>query len=246
MFPKVIRSETVTRPILSEINEDADKNLERIIMNKKQTNYETSNEVKVVEASPSDSDYIKYSEDNSISSANGNFSAGGHMSIHKDSDSGNLSTQDNNSARSFILFSPEAQREDSDLFEVSPSATYTSSQSSQGSWGYQLYEEFISEIPFHLRQNAPALLKDDVMDTTKSLLHDLYLESCRQESEENLNSMRKNVVRKRSFVPKEPEIDSPEADYLRISHVSRPRMEPERHTMYDTPDYTYYPHKLNQ
>ncbi|KAI5634434.1 hypothetical protein NE865_12860 [Phthorimaea operculella] len=246
MFPKVIRSETITRPILPEI-EDADKNFETIIMNAKQTNNEISNEVKVVEASPSDSDYIKYSEDNSNSSENGNLSAGGQMSIQKDSDSGNLSTQDNNSARSFILFSPEAQREDSDLFEVSPSATFTSSQSSQGDWGYQLYEEFMSEIPHYLRQTAPALLRDDPMDTTKSALHDLYLESCRQESEENLlNSMRKSVVRKRSFIPKEPEIESPDMDYFRISHVSRPRTEPERRTLYDTPDYTYYPHKLNQ
>lgn len=264
MFPKAIRSETITRPVLSNI----------------QHNVSSNNFSKIVSSTVilddkngqpnDDSDFIKNSDEESMTSAYDRCKEMGQISLQKESNSEKMSTDDNISPRSFILFSPVRQSADTDLFEESPnehsvSTPTSSSQSIRDRCGYQLYEEFMKEIPMYLKENAPALLKEDVMKKSRTVLHNVYMDSCRRECEDNILQCIKTSVStsKKPFANHNTIIHNP-MDYLRAGYVSwrqstAPTMSvapdaesaaespaPQTSLIHDTPEYTYYPHKLNQ
>lgn len=259
MFPKAIRSETITRPVLSDIQHGAcNYNLSKVVTNGRPPNAVLYNDNN---AQPDgDSDFIKNSDEESMSSAYDKCNE-----IQKDSTSENRSNG-GISPRSFILFSPMHQAAENDLIEESPNEHFvstptSSSQSVRECYGYQLYEEFMNEIPIYLRENAPALLKEDVMKKTRTVLHNIYMHNCRRGCEDNILQCIKTSVSASNKSNHDTIVRNP-MDYLKLGYSWQQTTEPApplaadstvespapapQSLIHDTPEYTYYPHKLNQ
>lgn len=264
MFPKAIRSETITRPMCSDVIQEP-----KICIKKDSTFCTvTSKCFEAKEESNCDSDYIQHSEDNSKDVFESYIE---HNTQKNCSDKEN---QGDTSVESYLLFSPEEQVTNIELSdetqnEVASLATTPSLVSSEESYNYHLYEEFMREVPLYLKENVPALIKEDVTKKAKTYLHNIYLESCRQECENNiLQCIKTNMLsgNKRSNISREAIVQNP-MEYLRLGyawrqnkgHVHSPARDcpssPGSHTtpvsppvhsvIQDTPDYDYYPHKLN-
>lgn len=265
MFPKAIRSETITRPMCSNVIQEPKLSIK--IPNGSTFCTVTSTCFEAKENSDDDIDYIRHSEDNSkdvIESC---------MRHNTQKNCSDLENQGNTSTESYILFSPEEQVRDIDFDETQNEAaslvTTPSLVSSEENYNYHLYDEFMKEVPLYLKENVPALTKEDVTKKAKTYLHNIYLESCRQECENNILQCIKNNMlsgSNRSNISREAIVQNP-MDYLRLGyawrqnnrHVQSPSRDrlssPGSHTtplsptvnsvIHDTPDYDYYPHKLN-
>lgn len=266
MFPKAIRSETITRPMCSDVIQEPQICMKR----SKGSTFctVTSNCFEAKEDSNDESDHIRHSEDNSKHVFQ---SCLGHDTQKNCSD---IENQGDTSAESYLLFSPEEEVRDIDLFDETQNeavslVTTPSLASSEESYNYHLYDEFMKEVPLYLKENVPALIKEDVTKKAKTYLHNIYLESCQQECENNiLQCIKSNMLsgNNKSNISREAIVQNP-MDYLRLgyawrqnkSHVHSPARDhpssPELHTtplsppvhsaVHDTPDYNYYPHKLN-
>lgn len=265
IFPKAIRSETITRPMCSDVIEEP-----KICLKKPNGTLctVTSKCFEAKEDSEDDSDYIRLSEDNSKDVLE---SCNGHNAQKNCSD---MENRDNTSVESYLLFSPEEQVRDIDLFddtqnEAASLVTTPSLESSEETYNYHLYDEFMKEVPLYLKENVPALIKEDVTKKARTYLHNFYLESCRQECENNiLQCIKSNMLRgtNRSNISREGIVQNP-MDYLRLGYAWRqnksqvhsptrnclsppgsqttPHSSPVNSVIHDTPDYNYYPHKLN-
>lgn len=273
MFPKAIRSETITRPMCSDIIQEP-----KICMKRSNSNTfctVTSTCFKAKETSNGDSDYIRHSEDSAKDVIE---SCAGHDTQKNCSDienRGDTSAESHLSSNISILFSPEEEVRDIDLFddeapnEATSLTTTLSLPSLEDSYNYHLYDEFMKEMPLYLKENVPALIKEDVTKKAKTYLHNIYLESCRQECENNiLHCIKSNMLsgNTRSNKGRDGIVQNP-MDYLRLGYAWRqkkghvlshagdspsspgspttPLSPPVHSVIQDTPDYDFYPHKLN-
>lgn len=254
MHPKAIQSETITRPELSEIRQAR-------VLNRKLTSTVTSANIPL-QVSNSESDLRRNSDEDIIDDTFGRYSEINQISPQELIASGNVSDQSKNSPSSFILFSPLDQVRDTDILEESPfrdtasTPTSPSSHSSHEDYGYHLYEEFMNEIPTYIKQNTPALIKEDVLMKIKSLKQNLYREECHQECEDNiLNYIKTNMLTNNLFSPSSAIVENT-MDYIRQRLKSSAPIStnsgspcssitPPTAPTHDTPDYIYYPHKLN-
>lgn len=266
MFPKAIRSETITRPMCSDVVQEPKICIKRPKGSTFCTVTSTCFEAK--ETSNDDSDYIRHSEDSSKDVFE---SCTGHDMQKKCSE---VENHGDTSAESYLLFSPDEEMRDIAIFDETPnesasSATTPSIASSEESYNYHLYDEFMKEMPLYLKENVPALINEDVTKKAKTYLHKVYLENCRQECENNvLHCLKSNMLsgNNRSNISREAIVQNP-MDYLRLGyawcqnkgHVHSPARDspsspgspttpvspPVLSVIHDTPDYDYYPHKLN-
>lgn len=266
MFSKAIRSETITRPMCSDVMQEPKICIKRPRGSTFCT--VTANCFEAKEDSNGDSDYIRHSEDNSKEVFE---SCLGHDTQKNCSD---IENQGDTSAESYLLFSPEEEVRGIDLFDETQNeavslVTTPSLASSEESYNYHLYDEFMKEMPLYLKENVPALIKEDVTKKAKIYLHNIYMESCRQECENNiLQCIKSNMLsgNNKSNISRETIVQNP-MDYLRLGYAWRqnkgqvhdpagaspdspglsttPLSPPVDSAIHDTPDYDYYPHKLN-
>lgn len=265
MYPKAIRSETITRPMCSDVLQEPKVCIKRPTVSTLCT--VTSNCFEAKDDSNDDSDCIRHSEDSSKGVIES-------CKIHDTQKYSDIENQGDTSAESYLLFSPEEEVRDINLFdetqnEVASLVTSPSLASSEESYNYHLYDEFMKEVPLYLKENVPALVKEDVTKKAKIYLHNIYLESCRQECENNvLQCIKSNMLNgnTRSNISREAIVQNP-MDYLRLGYAWRqnkghvqshardcpsspglhttPLSPPVHSVIHDTPDYDYYPHKLN-
>lgn len=188
MFPNVIRSKTVTRPIITLPSL-------HLARNSQEPDAVTSPRQRLA-------DGHEY------------FGAGRHIPVNYDYEN----SEEN---KSFDMFSS--------VDEVS--------EESDGGEEAQLsaraqYEALMSEVPACLQRNTK-LIREDVMKDTKALLRDLYLQSRRE-----LSPSRCDTV---AFTSAPERASSNVSDSGSASSTSSPLAI----VMRDSPEYTYYPHRLN-
>ncbi|KAJ8724703.1 hypothetical protein PYW08_016177 [Mythimna loreyi] len=275
MFPKAVRSETITRPALED---KPNLNLHELVKGTEPISSLKSNSEQMPELTDSFGNDIENFKNDSLLDKctleeSINYKV---LDVTK-----SMSSQEENLSSNFDLFtsmgSTEATDNSPDSIGAQSVSTLTSSNLSlHDNFGYRLYEEFMSEIPTYLKQNA-AFVEEDVMKKTKVFLQNLFIESCYQECEENVLKNKKANTLNKKDTPRELIVHDP-MDYIRLGHVHQQNLfhQPSRilttidggcrtpHSpllapslpatspdsplsviVNDTPDYTYYPHRLN-
>lgn len=256
MFTKAVRSETITRPLLCDAKQDSNLN-----MNLKSPVISPLNIM--VNPKSSDESTPKICNDSDIP---------------RQSELENFRHDSENSSDSMILFSP-MQKEENRTFRESANeetiSTITSTSRSVEDLGYQLYEELIEDIPLHLRRILPNLIKEDVLNKTKTSLQNVYFENLQKQYEppkSDESCVKQNgLISDRSCTTNEI-VQNP-MDYIKIGWRQRyqhsyhessasnadislpqtphtlcsPLVSPQLHSVLSyTPDYEYYPHRLNE
>lgn len=140
--------------------------------------------------------------------------------------------------------------------------------------GYQLHEEFINSMPKYLVENIPGLIRHDIMKQTKDFLHDLYIHRYHCETENNiLQCIQKNISREKnqssetSYLSHRTTFEEDSLNYIKMKRgtlcetVTSPSISTPNSTTTAinislshtsqlskqyTPEYIYFPHKLNQ
>lgn len=258
MFTKAVRSETITRPLPSNIKQDSTLNLD----------------LKSPVISP-----LNIIVDSKSSSGASTPKVCTGSDIPRQSDIEHFHHDSGNSSDSMILFSPLHKAKTRILKESANEetrSTITSTSRSVEDFGYHLYEELIEDIPLYLRRNLPNLIKEDVMNNTKTSLQNIYFENLQKQYEPNKSDepfVKENrLTSDRSCTSNEMIVQNP-MDYITIgwrrsyqqscqdsspsnADVSPPQTphtlcspvaSPQLHSVLSyTPDYEYYPHRLNE
>lgn len=264
MFPNAIRSKTITRPALLDLEHKPNMNFEELVKGKKvNCNLQNTTRVRI---------------------PLNDFGNGNEFFTNKTHVPDNHILSDSVISKETIIQNADDGKENFDLFSSmdeltnkSPNSigtqsvstiTSTSTQSLHEDNGYALYEEFMSEVPACLQQNSK-LVQEDIMKKTKMLLQNLFIESCYQECEDNILKCIKNDPPKNKYFTSRQVVHNP-MDYIRLGHIQEqnechkmsgslsesessscsPLRAPSSLTspsdaLQDTPDYTYYPHRLN-
>lgn len=237
-FSKAVKSETVTRPLIAAAPETE----EFCVYN----GFNSRNVEKKLE------------HENNYCQAE---------SLHNQSASENAGNDDNVSNEQLdsqpecfnILCSPEA----------APSTSASSQNPLQDCGGYQLYAQFLKELPFHIERNSPDLINKNIMKKTKTFLQNVYTEGCRRKSRKRIstcaNDTTESLIRSKECHKSKPSdiiIQNP-IDYIKMSVVRNQECQQEDSSTYspcspalplevsplaviqDTPEYTFYPRKLN-
>lgn len=275
MFPKAVRSETITRPALDDLKNKSNFNLDELV---KGTKALSSTNVRMPE--------LINTFDNSIEHlGNENFKISNKCALKesitfKQSDVQNMCHQEENNSDMFTSMDSAEVTDKSphSLRALSVSTLTTSSnQSVHDDFGYNLYEEFMSKLPTYLKRNT-TIIEEDVMKKTKVYLQNLFIDSCYQECEENVLKYKKGNTTNKDYTPPSEMIVHNPMDYIRLGHVqqqslfhrtsslrvtidggcsipqspllapSSPAASPDSPLnviVNDTPSYTYYPHRLN-
>lgn len=232
VFSKSIKSETVTRPVPAKPLSDVQNQICPSVFD--------------ISKSRSKTDGIK-------AETLGSCHLNNDPQLLKQSDQENVKPQ-------HTLFSPVS----------APSTSASSHSSRQDSIGYALYTQFLKEVPFHIAQNSPQLISNNVIMKTKMLLQNLYMEGCHRgcqtehkylppdkqcdgsESPESIIENPMDYIKRGVFkgkpimqqvslssssqsppaAPLSPQPGSPSPSLIAV--------------VQDTPEYTYYPRKLNQ
>lgn len=255
MFAKAVRSETITRPLLldgkqSQVSVSSIKS-------------PVTSPFRMVVESKSDYDSAKASSEQ------------GSLVRQSDCENSNAFNQDSNSSDSIVWCSPRRQRESNrfrDLKNEDNISTVTTNSRSTDDFGYHMYEELLEDISLYARRNLSNFVNNDIMKKTKTHLRNLR----RQNVIENRENIQVDVVpsiQQTSFfksdrsytAPKETIVQNP-MDYIKIgwrqdyestpsegvspSH-SPPLYSPRAQTHMPsvisfTPDYNFYPHRLNE
>ncbi|CAB3235061.1 unnamed protein product [Arctia plantaginis] len=267
MFPKAIQSKTITRPVLLDLEHKPNLNLDELVR---------------------DTNIYKAQNRNFRTPIFSNIDNNGE-SFQNKSHNSNYSLIENSLIENEQIVKNCDDKEDLEMFSsmdelnnkspismgTPPASSMTSSstQSLREDNGYNLYEEFMSEIPACLQQNSK-LIQEDVMKKTKMLLQNLFIESCYEECEDNILRCIKNDKAKNMYYTSTEVVHNP-IDYIRQGHVQHQTLfhnssesisgsdsasqsplrdpsclsSPSDTTLsiviQDTPDYTYYPHRLN-
>lgn len=243
MFPKSIRSETITRPILEEIKQQSslacqslDKNTNRIA---------SKNKV--------------HCSENSNSAASNNsmplFDLQG-------------TPQEHHSKYLNYSLSPTTQVGRASMAASSCSTTSVSSETSDGD-AHEFYEELMNQVSAHLQKLSSAVVKEDFMKDTKmnlrNLLHKTCLEKCFEScSQGALKSPEELIVQNPLSYLKLRQVHEPvKYDESGLSEPSSIAPSPAAYgsspqfpldslaasthniALLNTPQYSYYPHKLN-
>lgn len=275
MFPKAVRSETITRPALIDLKEKSNLNLDELVKGVgKAINTSNSTNVRMPEFDANSSEHLK----------NENFKFSNKCTLdestsYNEPDIENMNSQEEKLSSNFDLFTSMDSAEVTDKSPESTRAqsvsTDMTSSNQSDDFGYKMYEEFMSEIPTYLNQNA-TLIQEDVMKKTKMFLHNLFLESSYQESGENMIKCEKTNT-ENDYTHNEMIVHNP-MDYIRLGDVQQQSLFPRPSRIggvidggcsiphspllapslpgaspdsplsvivNDTPDYTYYPHRLN-
>lgn len=241
IFPKAVRSETITRPLLAEIrHEPGNININNIVKSKRSVHSENTNNT--------------FEEEENVHSLNLSKNGTNIFSAEEESDG-----------------IPNNNRLDSEIFRLDSSgdvgrgAGSSSARSAAASPGrspspppsagpvarlrdrhaYRMYEQFVKNIPTFIQIHAPALLTGDAMKKPKATLHSMYVEGRRRraEAERPPASLASPAARAKRGRPAPRR--SPEPDPRSPRSPSSPPPRSETSTR-DTPEYTYFPHKLNQ
>lgn len=278
MFPKAVRSETITRPVLENLKEKTTLNLDELVKGTRAISTLSSTNVRMPELINTFDNSIEHLKNEHFF----NKCAVEESINYKESNGKNMNSQEENFSSNFDLctsmVSAEATDKSPDSIGAESVSTLTTSsnQSLQDDYGYPLYEEFMSEIPTYLKRNV-TFIEEDVMKKTKLFLQNLFIESCYQECEENVLKCKKENIANKKDTPREMIVHDP-MDYIRLGHVqqqslfyrptrisrtidggcsqpqspllapSLPAVSPDSPLsviVNDTPDYTYYPHRLN-
>lgn len=264
MFPKAIQSKTITRPVLLNLEHKPNLNLDELV---RDTNVYRARNIRNVR-SPIIDKNVKYFQSKSHSS---NYCLIDNSLIQNEQIVQNCEDKED-----FEMFSSLEELNNKSPISIgtppASSMTSSSTQSLRGDNGYNLYEEFMSEIPACLQQNT-RLIQEDVMKKTKMLLQNLFIESCYEECEDNILRCIKNDKPKNTYYTSTEVVHDP-MDYIRQGHaqhqthhnvsesisgsdsasqsplgppscLTSPSDTPLSIVIQDTPDYTYYPHRLN-
>lgn len=258
MFAKAIRSETITRPL--NYDEKQDRNL---VINTKSP--PTSPLNIVVESRSSDaSGNIGNTNKTDI----GKLSDSDNYLNHDDNSFDNFVWFSPSRQVERHRF-PGTENEDTISMATSTSRT-------NEDLGYNLYEELLDDIPTFARRNLSNFIKYDVMRKTKTCLQNLYMENFHQNQENVQVNIVPSILHTSistsdisQTTPKENIVQNP-MDYIRIgwrrgglrhsydSTPSDPGMSPLRSPppcspvttqisiISYTPDYNFYPHRLNE
>ncbi|CAH1635443.1 unnamed protein product [Spodoptera littoralis] len=272
-FPKTVRSETITRPVLAELKQKPNLKLDELRSGSKVLDTLNSTVVKLSNFSRSlknTNDHIeRYKVENPMSL----ICSMGSNKYDEDSYVINMCNQEdkfnNTNVCSFIDPDQRSNKSSSSIgVHSGPSPTSTSNHRFHDSFRYDLYEEFISEIPKYLKQTVKTM-EGDIVKNTKVVLKQLFISEC--------------CYQEKYYTPKKVIVRNP-MDYIRLSHVqqrslfhqsSRSRRtfdeidsfppspivissspsishhfasspdSPLNVIVNNTPDYSFYPHRLN-
>lgn len=279
MFPKAVRSETITRPALVDLEPSHNLNFQDFLKNKmigKMNIHRTRLSGHNINRS------IKHINEADIDLVS-NRRPSEESYNYEDSSNKHVNNCEVKLTENSDLFTSLDSNEITDKSPNSIGAqsvstlTTSSNQSLHDDCGYNLYEEFMSEIPMYLKRNA-TFIEEDVMKKTKMFLQNLFVESCYQECEDNVIKCINNNNTKESYYTNREIIVHNPMDYIRLSHnmqenqifhqfsrtgaisencstphsplpaPSSPAVSsdsPLSVIVHDTPDYAYYPHRLN-
>lgn len=263
MFPKAIRSETITRPLLEEIKykssytyQNLDKNINCNISPK-------DPEIECFEHSAFNKSMPVFDQDESLQEHESsliNTPWGDFLNSHSSNPKDISENQVDKIARVY-----------------SSSSTSLSSQTLE-EHGHKLYEELMNKISLHLKKITSTVIKEDVIQHTKVKLQKLYNRSWSEEYQACVVEHKKS---KNTLQCSENSIAQNPLDYIRLKHCQQQEMyddcrsgivesfnslsptEAEPTTsvlnsqltfgrecthdvaLYHTPEYNYYPHRLN-
>lgn len=223
MFPKTVRSETITRPVLTDLKQKPDLKLDELINGSKVLNTLNSTVVRLSSFDKSlknTNDHIeRYKMENSMPLTSSMGSKN-----YEDSYVINMWSQENKlndtlNVYSLIDSDDICNKSSSSTGEHSGSTpTSTSSRRFYDNFGYNLYKEFISEIPKYLKETVKTM-EGDVIKNTKVCLKQLFIrECCYKESEEDLSKCIKSTTK--YYTPTKVIVHNP-MEYIRLSHVQQ-------------------------
>lgn len=271
MFPKAIRSETVTRPLLEEI---------------KQKSSHTILPDKNINCSSKDPEVERFEHCNSAASNNSmpmfdleEESLQEHVSNHSDIPLRNY--LDSHSPTCEVYNTKTPAELQARIYSTTTTTSF-SSQTSDGDHGQELYEEIMSKISSHLNKVTSATIKEDVIKNTKVNLQNLFNKSWSKEYKISMVEHEKsNKSTTTTLQPLKDSIIQNPLDYIRLRQEQQQRMHDDCHSdlaelfssapaatasysahqthspltyrtdctrniaLYDTPEYNYYPHRLN-
>lgn len=272
MFPKAIRSETITRPILEEIRLKSSHNMGGLDKNTSSIKYP---EVECFERGN------RAASNNSMPM----FDLEEPRQVHGSSPTG-IPLRDypnsNSPTRVNITETP------ADLIAkiYSTSTTSLSSQTDRDH-GLELYEELMSEISSHLKKVSSAIIIEDVIQNTKINLQKLYKTNWTKEYQMSIWEHEKSSKSPaRTFQSSKESIVQNPLDYIRLNNVQEQSIVCDTEdcrsevsgscsvpspaaaaasprsplalgighshsctrgvALFDTPEYNYFPHRLNQ
>lgn len=267
MFPKAVKSETITRPHLANII-------------RKQ---------KIVATDIVRDSVIISSNSSSIADING---INGFDKVSRDSKksqnnidcfSGNSWKEDSDKTPgSCMLFSQVNEVPTSPNLAKTNTSTSLSTVTSPGitETSKNLYDEFMEEVNEHFKHLTAALVHEDVMWKTKEQLRKNYVRSCQKEYEDNvLKCIQSNLVKNKSdchaevanetatngLILKDEKLgflkeyslslsESPECRFSpsvssdsenKLSACSPCNIFSPKQSTSDTPEYIFFPHRLN-
>lgn len=244
MFPKAIQSETITRPLLAEMSKRLKVDLSDIVGNKTCESSEKSKNVK----NKNKLRDLNLKEANEDSTTDNFFKQNAQYV-----------TNTTNTFGSYVLLSPnnlETSQTDSDT----PEGPETHHRIQD------LYEDFLSDASSYMKANASeALLKDYNLKKVKQKLQELYIKN-------NIHITSTATLNQRNqlFQVEESLVQNP-MDYIRQKcekyqgltafsnnfsetsslsvnspqSPSAPLLSSPKSIHYETPEYIYFPHKLN-
>lgn len=147
-------------------------------------------------------------------------------------------------------------------------ARSNSYQSTDTDCDHSIYDEFMSNISTYVINNIPELTKEEVINKNIDYLQQSYMESCEQETETNILKCmdKKNIDSNSPYHSVETIIQNP-MDYIQktsswqqvVKNIQTPTHSSSAHTSVsqhsfsslnilsmESPEYIYFPHKLNQ
>ncbi|CAD0244603.1 unnamed protein product [Spodoptera exigua] len=222
MFPKTVKSETITRPVLANLKQKPDLKFNELINGSKVLSSINSSVVKLSGFADtldnSNNHFERYKVENSVSLI---CSMGSNK--YNDCNVINMWSKEdklNDPLNVYSTFNLDeiSNKSPGIIGSHSGSSTSSSSPRFNDNFGYNLYEEFISEIPTYLKQTVKTM-EGDVIKNTKTFLKQLCIrECCYQEKEENLVKCMKST--KQYYTPRKVIVHNP-MDFIRMSHVQQ-------------------------
>lgn len=227
MIPKAVQSETITRPTLADLKQTQKLNLDELVKGTKVLTTLNSTRVTLPELFTDrfDNNVEHFNNENVKFIAN---KCALEDSVNdEDLVVKNINGQEEKLSSNFDLLTSMDSNEMTDKSPDSIGAqsvstlTTSSNQSLHSDFGYNQYEEFMSEIPTYLKQNATFVEEEEVMTKTKVFLQNLFIESCYQECEDKvLKCIKNNTAKNVNYTPSEMIVHNP-MDYIRLGHVEQ-------------------------
>lgn len=266
VFPKAIRSETITRPLLEEIKHKSSCT---------HTYQDLNNSIKS-SSSPKDLEVECFGHpvtNNSMPMCDLRESL-------QENGGGFISTplRDFQNSDMNILETPA--RLMGKIYSTS-STTSLSLETLEGNHEHELYEELMNNISSHLKKVTSALINEDVIKNTKVKLQKLYNRSWGKENQTSMLKHEKTHESTATLKCLKDSIAQKPLDYIRLKHAQQQGIYDECHSgnsdtfssqsstaaapasaildspltfrrksthkvaVYDTPEHNYYPHRLN-